>query len=110
MHNRRIGITELTRILVPYGYLPGETPSRVDAETYRHIFFNPVTSASVMIDLDYGVYCSPWDACATRLVYGLVTFDGDGVLHHDYTDELGLGHTDIRTIIHNHFTAKETTA
>ena len=110
MHNRRIGIAELTRILVPYGYLPGETPSRIDAETYRHIFFNPVTSSSLMIDLDYGVYGSPWDACATRLVYGLVTFDDDGVLHHAYTYELELGHRDIRTLIHNHLTAKETTA
>ena len=109
MHNRRIGIAELTRILVPYGYLSDRVgPDRRDAETYRHFFIHPTKGLRLAVDLDYGVYGSAHTAAVTGLTLSLVTPEGLS----KYTTNIGhdLGHIDIRTIIHNHLTAKETTA
>ena len=109
MHNRRIGIAELTRILVPHGYLSDRwTPRRIEAETYRHFFIHPAKGLRLAVDLDYGVYGSALTAAVTGLTLSLVTPEGFS----KYTTNIGhdLGHTDIRTIIHTHLTAKETTA
>lgn len=109
MHNRRIGIAELTRILVSYGYLSDRVgPQRLDAETYRHFFIHPQKGLRLAVDLDYGVYGSTLTAAVTGLTLSLVSPEGLST----YTTNLGhdLGHTDIRTIIHTHLTAKETTA
>ena len=109
MHNRRIGIAELTRILVPYGYLSDSwTPRRIEAETYRHFFIHPQRGLRIAVDLDYGVYGSTLTAAVTGLTLSLVGPEGFS----KYTTNLGhdLGHTDIRTIIHTHLTTKETTA
>ena len=109
MHNRRIGIAELTRILVPYGYLSDRVgPHRLDAETYRHFFIHPQKGLRLAVDLDYGVYGSPHTAAVTGLTLSLVTPEGLS----KYTTNIGhdLGHTDIRTIIHTHLTTKENIA
>ena len=109
MHNRRIGIAELTRILVPCGYLSDRVgPHRLDATTYRHFFVHPQNGLRLAVDLDYGVYGSTLTAAVTGLTLSLVSPEGFS----KYTTNLGhdLGHIDIRTIIHNHFTQKETTA
>ena len=109
MHNRRIGIAELTRILVPYGYLSDRVgPDRLDAETYRHFFIHPAKGLRLAVDLDYGVYGSALTASVTGLTLSLVTPEGLS----KYTTNIGhaLGHTDIRTIIHTHLTTTETTA
>ena len=108
MHNRRIGIAELTRILVSYGYLSDRVaPDRRDAETYRHFFIHPTKGLRIAVDLDYGVYGSVLTAAVTGLTLSLVSPEGFS----KYTTNLGhdLGHTDIRTIIHTHLTTKETT-
>ena len=73
-----------------------------------HFFIHPAKGLRLAVDLDYGVYGSALTAAVTGLTLSLVTPEGLS----KYTTNLGhdLGHVDIRTIIHTHLTAKETTA